>query len=1480
MKKKFTLLFVALLTVAAIAATQVAKRASATMVWDFSEFEDAQASKDLPNPYDYNGLQLVMAYVEGKDYFGKNGFHPNGNSSASNRHIVFTPTNDGVLTVTYRSNNSSANDRITAIGTEVKNFKTAEEAPASVLAFGFTEGSTPKTISAQLSAGTTYYIFLANGGQTITKLEYEYEEGGLPSSGDLSAIINDYIAQNPDQEAYVFNLPAGGNYTISAPIELGKSISIIGDATNPATIDASELKGDNAIIKLTPVTEATWLDHIVFSNVNWNIATRLVYANKQKYWIQKLLVDNCIIAVDGTFKKSIFDCNGGGNVKYLQVNKSTIYANPKVGQNGGFFSSQSSQKPTEFGENETQTFEITNSTLYNITNGNDMCTLREKDKAYNTFILTENIIVNCGKNKQFFKGFAGGSDAKKATWNVDKNTIFWGGVDVSGDETVKGTNDEVKNSVHGDPGFADPENGDFTVSIESDQNQYQIGDPRWLQDTSGVLTIALASGSDIGAEMEQYKQYNLTSTIIILEENGKYTSSAPIYVGGTLNIKGADGAEIDASSNNGPFIQMKPLPVAGLNEYGAYEIDKIAINNVKLTGVKNRLFYADRQNYLIKNLTVDNSIIQIDGATPRSIFDFYCGGNYQELSITNSTLYADPSNSQRGGLISTQSSKSVIEMGGPSMTQKLSIKHSTLYNIAYGKTPVLQESHSKKYLFFEVLDNIIANCGEPGEFVAGLNEGQHSDEPSWAVENNNFSFDGMNSGLGEIGGIQVTDVPVFKDAADGDFTLSIYCTPFERGVGDPLWLTPDENSLIVNVANGQDLSEVFAVAKGDKNPSDVLVILEAGAQLKITKPIVVGGNFVMKSSKYDAPATIDASELTEPFILLSETPAVEVINDYYRINELKIHDVNVMGLKNSIIYDNNKKYCVVNLGIDGTLMQLATEEVKNEALISFQGGGVKDLGIVGCTFYGNNDVAKYFVRYNNSARLDRYGFDTKTDFQTMLYSENTFYGLLKEDGQWGNYNGIAGQNYSKFDITGNIWYNCGKDIVRRLAGGRFGSNAPLNFNHNTYFNEGVDNSESESSYDKSGTILTSDPKFRDPANGKFYLGLHTEQNENITGDDRWWTFEVQKELDVPNGSDIGAYLEAELATLTENDVLTRIKLELEPGGQYTTSKSIVSPNEIVVSCISDRNPATIDASALDDPFIVLSTTPTAEFVKKADGSGYSDYYDVDGVMIFGVNIKGLKNSIFWDSNIKYCVENFFLYYSNIELATEATKNQAFISFQGGGAKTFVMRWSTVYQTGAEENNYFLRYNNSARLDRYGFDKETDKQSVVFAKNTFYNVGKNGQWCNYNGMAGQKYSRFSVINNIWFDCGSGQVPRRILGGRAASSYDECQFDNNTYWFNGAPEANNESYDTGVQLTTDPMFKDAGNGDFTIGASTQQAEKQTGDPRWLVEYIPTSIKSVDAEEIDLENAIIYNMNGQRVDKAQKGLYIINGRKVVVK
>ena len=50
--------------------------------------------------------------------------------------------------------------------------------------------------------------------------------------------------------------------------------------------------------------------------------------------------------------------------------------------------------------------------------------------------------------------------------------------------------------------------------------------------------------------------------------------------------------------------------------------------------------------------------------------------------------------------------------------------------------------------------------------------------------------------------------------------------------------------------------------------------------------------------------------------------------------------------------------------------------------------------------------------------------------------------------------------------------------------------------------------------------------------------------------------------------------------------------------------------------------------------------------------------------------------------------------------------------------------------------------------------------------------------------------------------------------------------------------------------------------------------------VVEYdkLATGITSVAAETVN--NGKIYNLNGQRVVKAQKGLYIINGKKQVVK
>ena len=329
------------------------------------------------------------------------------------------------------------------------------------------------------------------------------------------------------------------------------------------------------------------------------------------------------------------------------------------------------------------------------------------------------------------------------------------------------------------------------------------------------LVVDVADGANLNSIVDKAYAQNpyLGKVTLNLAKDGKYTVDGSLFVSRPLVINGAEGAEIDAAASKDPFILMRPLPEIGLNANGAYEISEISIKDVKITGLKNRLFYANRQNYLIGKLAVENSVIQMDGTTPRSIFDFYCGGNYKELSIEGSTLYADPSNAMRGGLVSTQSSKSIIELGGES--QKLSIKNSTLYNIAYGKTPVLLQRHSQYYLSFELAGNVIVNCGEKGNFVAGLNEGQKSSEVKWVVDSNAFNFDGEDSGANEAYGNALSGVVKFADAAKGDFTQS------NVAAGDPRWIsgTPTaietvktaeetslENAVIYNL-NGQSVDK-------------------------------------------------------------------------------------------------------------------------------------------------------------------------------------------------------------------------------------------------------------------------------------------------------------------------------------------------------------------------------------------------------------------------------------------------------------------------------------------------------------------------------------------------------------------------------------------------------------------------------------------------------------------------------------------------
>ncbi|MDE6393857.1 MAG: DUF5123 domain-containing protein, partial [Duncaniella sp.] len=187
--------------------------------------------------------------------------------------------------------------------------------------------------------------------------------------------------------------------------------------------------------------------------------------------------------------------------------------------------------------------------------------------------------------------------------------------------------------------------------------------------------------------------------------------------------------------------------------------------------------------------------------------------------------------------------------------------------------------------------------------------------------------------------------------------------------------------------------------------------------------------------------------------------------------------------------------------------------------------------------------------------------------------------------------------------------------------------------------------------------------------------------------------------------------------------------------------------------------------------------------------------------------------------------------------------------------------------------YFIRYNNNARLDRYGYDETVDTWSMTYTNNTFYKAIKNdGQWGNYNGVAGKAKAMIVTVNkNIWYDC-TEQVLRRMFQSKSFKDFNAASsVAENTFWYNDAAAAQG-NYGDGLELTTNPEFADAAAGNFTIGATTEQAKYQTGAPKWLVPYDDTT---VGIEAIDAEDAAApveyFNLQGVRVDNPANGIFI---------
>ena len=344
------------------------------------------------------------------------------------------------------------------------------------------------------------------------------------------------------------------------------------------------------------------------------------------------------------------------------------------------------------------------------------------------------------------------------------------------------------------------------------------------------------------------------------------------------------------------------------------------------------------------------------------------------------------------------------------------------------------------------------------------------------------------------------------------------------------------------------------------------------------------------------------------------------------------------------------------------------------------------------------------------------------------------------------------------------------------------------------------------------------------------------------------TFTPAKAI-IPAGTDLCEYFEANpVEAVTSDNEAEELVYDLEPGGSYSINSQLNFNFRKVILRTGDKNNhatvtfgenggfiasndlslnyLTIDASASKKPFIELynySEAPDGILEKPGN------YYLIDFIRLQNSTIHGVVGNLIYDNNKSWCVVTLLINNVLMSLATETTsiKNESFISFQGGGAKDFTISNSTIYQTGEGNSKYFLRYNNSIRVDRLGYDNTVDHTTMTYTNNTFYKVAS-GNWANYSGIA--NYSTYTVKKNIWVECGDGAIARRIMGNGRLGNNSSAVWEYNTYWgANGQIDQGNYD-DGGLVLTDDPAFVDPVNANFTPTGAGQVSNK-TGDPRWL-------------------------------------------------
>ena len=207
------------------------------------------------------------------------------------------------------------------------------------------------------------------------------------------------------------------------------------------------------------------------------------------------------------------------------------------------------------------------------------------------------------------------------------------------------------------------------------------------------------------------------------------------------------------------------------------------------------------------------------------------------------------------------------------------------------------------------------------------------------------------------------------------------------------------------------------------------------------------GNFVLNDGITLKDVNIDATALTQPLVQMNKEPQIASVESgqYVVKNAITIDNVKVTGLTKNLFSDGGKGYAYEQFNINNSVFEYATQ---TGVVLNLAASMAINFNITNSTFYSKEAGTANFIAMSGKRPWQITGYENETGKLTV--ANNTFYNVAKSK-QFMNTNTLKGQKYL-YEFNSNIFANVSN---KKIYGNMTNNKKQLTTDgKNTYFFNG------------------------------------------------------------------------------------------------------------------------------------------------------------------------------------------------------------------------------------------------------------------------------------------------------------------------------------------------------------------------------------------------------------------------------------------